>query len=115
MLMSVILFTVFREVSETSKIEMDPTRDSANPYVGLAFKLEVRYYSLSLLMQFFLTGKSESVMFCCFLWCFSLTGREVWPADICARISGLSEEGGIHLQHTQRQESQSSEARSSPR
>uniref|UniRef100_A0A8C9YCE2 Elongation factor G, mitochondrial n=2 Tax=Sander lucioperca TaxID=283035 RepID=A0A8C9YCE2_SANLU len=28
------------DVSETSKILMDPTRDSAKPYVGLAFKLE---------------------------------------------------------------------------
>ncbi|XP_030599838.1 elongation factor G, mitochondrial isoform X2 [Archocentrus centrarchus] len=26
--------------TETKKIQMDPTRDSANPYVGLAFKLE---------------------------------------------------------------------------
>lgn len=65
--MSVILFTVFRESSEISKIQMDPTRDSTNPYVGLAFKLEVRYYSLSLLMQFCLTGRSQRVTFCCFL------------------------------------------------
>ncbi|XP_076591702.1 elongation factor G, mitochondrial [Chaetodon auriga] len=28
------------DASETSKIQMDPTRDSANSYVGLAFKLE---------------------------------------------------------------------------
>ncbi|KAM4589368.1 elongation factor G, mitochondrial [Fundulus diaphanus] len=28
------------ESAERSKIEMDPTRDSTNPYVGLAFKLE---------------------------------------------------------------------------
>lgn len=31
----------FRDSSETSKIQMDPTRDDTNPYVGLAFKLEV--------------------------------------------------------------------------
>ncbi|XP_042342164.1 elongation factor G, mitochondrial [Plectropomus leopardus] len=28
------------DANETSKIEMDPTRDAANPFVGLAFKLE---------------------------------------------------------------------------
>lgn len=32
---------VDRDSTETSKIEMDPTRDTSNPYVGLAFKLEV--------------------------------------------------------------------------
>lgn len=34
---------VFRDSSEASKVQMDPTRDAANPYVGLAFKLEVSY------------------------------------------------------------------------
>uniref|UniRef100_A0A3Q1JWC5 Elongation factor G, mitochondrial n=1 Tax=Anabas testudineus TaxID=64144 RepID=A0A3Q1JWC5_ANATE len=29
-----------QESSETSKIQMDPTRDATNPFVGLAFKLE---------------------------------------------------------------------------
>lgn len=28
------------DANETSKIQMDPTRDATNPYVGLAFKLE---------------------------------------------------------------------------
>lgn len=30
-----------RSSSDASKIQMDPTRDPANPFVGLAFKLEV--------------------------------------------------------------------------
>lgn len=104
-----------RDASETSKILMDPARDSTNPYVGLAFKLEVRYHSLSLFLHFCLAGRSQCVTLCCFLWCFSLTGGEVWPADVCAGVPGLSEEGGVHLQHAHKQESQSSEACASPR
>lgn len=41
---------------------MDPTRDSTNPYVGLAFKLEVRYHFLSLLRHFCSTGRSQFVI-----------------------------------------------------
>lgn len=37
------LSSATRDSAETSKIEMDSTRDSSNPYVGLAFKLEVRH------------------------------------------------------------------------
>ncbi|XP_054452678.1 elongation factor G, mitochondrial [Anoplopoma fimbria] len=35
-------YAIFNDevASETSKIQMDPTRDSTHPYVGLAFKLE---------------------------------------------------------------------------
>lgn len=42
----------FRDVSETSKIEMDNTRDSTHPYVGLAFKLEVTSDFLCIYLQF---------------------------------------------------------------
>lgn len=59
-LMSV--FVCVRDVSKTSKIQMDPTRDSTNPYVGLAFKLEVRYHFLSLLRHFCSTGRSQFVI-----------------------------------------------------
>lgn len=53
----------FRDVSETSKVKMDSTRDSTHPYVGLAFKLEVTsdflcqssdfVFNRAFLMQFF--------------------------------------------------------------
>lgn len=46
---------------------------------------------------------------------FLSSGGQVWPADICASVPGLSEEGGVHLQHTHEQESQSSEACASSR
>ncbi len=59
-----------RDASETSKIEMDPTRDSANPYVGLAFKLEVRFNSSCLFLHICLSGRSQSVTLCFFRWYF---------------------------------------------
>lgn len=59
----------FRDVSETSKIQMDSTRDSTHPYVGLAFKLEVTLVFLSLFLRF--CFKRTSVTLCCLLW-FSL-------------------------------------------
>lgn len=34
-----------RDSAVSSKVEMDCTRDSSNPYVGLAFKLEVQLLS----------------------------------------------------------------------
>ncbi len=46
---------------------------------------------------------------------FLIKGGEIWPADVCAGVPGLSEEGGVYLQHTHEQESQSSEACASPR
>ena len=87
---------------------MDPTRDATNPFVGLAFKLEVTYFFISTIFA----QQEECVTP---FPAFSLTGREVWPADIRASVPGLSEEGGIHLQHTHKQKSQSPEARASPR
>lgn len=36
----------FRETQGGTKILMDPTRDDTQPFVGLAFKLEVRFDQL---------------------------------------------------------------------
>lgn len=91
---------------------MDHTRDSTNPFVGLAFKLEVKY--LFFIWQFFLLN--SKILIChAVLFSVALTGREVWPADVRAGVPGLPEEGGIHLQHTHEKKGSNSEARASPR
>lgn len=62
-------FHPVRDSTETKKIQMDPTRDSANPYVGLAFKLEVIQFDLVIFPFLHVCAIEilQFVMFCYFL------------------------------------------------
>lgn len=104
----------FRDVSETSKIEMDNTRDSTHPYVGLAFKLEVTSDFLCIYLQFCF-NRTRFMLSFFFLFVFCQTGWEVWPADVYSGVPGLPEEGGVHLQHAHGQKGPGAEAGASPR
>lgn len=106
-------FLHIRDSEESSKIEMDPTRDSSNPYVGLAFKLEVCTLNF---FSWLLPSLSEGWGPSCFFppRLLSLTGRAVRSADLHPGLPGLSEERRIHLQHANGKKSPGSEARAPP-
>lgn len=79
----------FRDVSETSKIEMDNTRDSTHPYVGLAFKLEVTSDFLCIYLQFCFNRTRFMLSFCLFV-CFlsnRLGGLASWRIFGCTRAA----------------------------
>lgn len=57
-------FHSVRDSTETKKIQMDPTRETANPYVGLAFKLEVIQFDRE---HLFCLMSSWSLYFCTFV------------------------------------------------
>lgn len=70
---NVNVFMTVRGVSTTSKIQMDPTRDSAIPYVGLAFKLEVTFFFfiiISAIAQEDDINISYRVVSCCVLYIY---------------------------------------------
>lgn len=70
----------FRDVSETSKIKMDNTRDSTHPYVGLAFKLEV-----------------TSQLLCC--WCLQFGLNRTFLMQFCLLVLTLTRLGGLASWH----------------
>lgn len=78
----------FREVSETSKIKMDSTRDSTHPYVGLAFKLEVTPQFLCWCLRFCLNRTFLMQLFCLFVLTLNrLGGLANWHIFGCTRAA----------------------------